>query len=214
MGDAPAVVHHSITALTTMSTTSRPTMPRDGPSLAPLIRPSLADLEPEFRARCERLLARCRPRGVEMRVNETVRDPLRQARLWRQSRTRETIAATIDDLRARGAPFLAHCVESVGPQSGPEVTRALPGLSWHQWGEALDCFWVVDGAAVWSTTRRVNGVNGFRVYAEEARALGLTAGGFFTRFRDFPHVQLRAAASPAAVFSLAEVDAVMVERFG
>lgn len=197
-----------------MSTSARPAARADGPKLAPPPRPSLADLATDFRPRCEQLLERCRRRGVEMRVNETVRGPFRQARLWRQSRTRETIVAKIAELRAEGAPFLAHCLESVGPQHGPEVTRALPGLSWHQWGEALDCVWVVDGAAVWSTTRRVNGVNGFAVYAEEARALGLTAGLFFTRFKDAPHVQQRPAANPIGVFTLREIDAVMQDRFG
>lgn len=198
-----------------MSTSARPTPRPDGPSAFTVpVRPSLADLASTFRPACEQLLDACRRRGVEMRVVETVRGPLRQARLWRQSRTRETIAAKIAELRGQGAPFLAHCLESVGPQHGPEVTRALPGLSWHQWGEALDCVWVVAGEAIWSTTRKVNGVNGFAVYAEEARALGLTAGLFFARFRDAPHVQQRAAANPRGVFTLPQIDAIMHDRFG
>src|SRR6185369_14731386 len=101
------------------------------------------------------------------------------------------IALKIASLRDQGAPFLAHCLESVGPQSGDPVTNAIPGLSWHQWGEAMDCVWIVDGAAEWSTTRKVNGVNGYRAYANEAVRLGLTAGGFFRSLKDWPHVQLR-----------------------
>jgi hypothetical protein len=190
------------------------TFPPGLTALTPPARPSLADLVPEFQPQCAQLLAACRARGVEMRVNETVRDPFRQARLWRQSRTTETIQAKIRALRDGGAEFLAHCLESVGPQHGDPVTNALPGLSWHQWGEALDCFWVVDGEAEWSTTRKVGGVNGFRVYAEEARARGLTAGAFFTSIKDFPHVQLRAAAGPASLFTLGEIDRTMRDRFG
>ena len=98
-------------------------------------------------------------------------------------------------------------------QSGRHVTDAIPGLSWHQWGEAFDSFWVVDGEAEWSTTREINGLNGYRVYAVEAERLGLTAGGHWTNFKDWPHVQLRSASSPKSVFTIQEIDREMRERF-
>lgn len=160
------------------------------------------------------LLAKCTARGIEMRPSQTLRDPFEQAKLWRQSRTRSQILTQIDSFRANGADFLAFCLESVGPQSGDPVTNALPGLSWHQWGEAMDCFWVVDGVAEWSTRRLVNGQNGYQVYAAEAKRLGLTAGGYFTSIKDWPHVQLGAAASPRGRFSITEIDAKMKRRFG
>lgn len=109
---------------------------------------------------------------------------------------------------------VAACSWRREPQHGDHVTDAAPGLSWHQWGEALDCFWVVDGKAEWSTTKKVNGVNGFRVYAETAKGLGLDAGGFWGKLKDWPHIQLRAAGSPLAVMSLADVDREMRSRFG
>lgn len=174
----------------------------------------LNDLIPELRPGVQELLNHCRTRGVEMRPSATLRDPFEQARLWRQSRAREEIEREMARLRAAGAPFLANCLERVGPQSGPPVTGAIPGLSWHQWGEALDCFWVVDGAAEWSVTRLVNGVNGYRVYADEARRLGLTAGGFWTGLKDWPHVQLKPANSPLSVISLTVINAGMEARFG
>jgi hypothetical protein len=94
------------------------------------------------------------------------------------------------------------------------VTGALPGTGWHQWGEAVDCFWALDGRAEWSTSRLVDGVNGYRFYADKAKVLGLTAGGFWRTLKDWPHVQLRSAASPvAAGMTLAEIDGVMRERF-
>ncbi|HEX8692178.1 MAG TPA: M15 family metallopeptidase [Longimicrobium sp.] len=175
---------------------------------------SLDDLVPDFRPAAEELLARLRSRGIEMRPNETLRDPFKQARFWRQSRSIETIRERARELRSAGAGFLAFCLESVGPQHGRHVTNALPGLSWHQWGEALDCFWVVDGRAEWSEDRFVDGVNGFREYASAARAMGLTAGGFFTSLKDFPHVQLRPAANPRSMFSLREISNEMERRFG
>lgn len=134
-------------------------------------------LVPTFRPRLETLLASCRARGVEMRPYMGLRTPLEQARLWRQSRSREQIDAKVAQLHAAGADYLADCIVRVGPQNGDPVTNAVPGLSWHQWGEAADCFWVVKGDAEWSTKRLVNGLNGYRVMAEEAKKLGLDPGG-------------------------------------
>lgn len=93
------------------------------------------------------------------------------------------------------------------------MTNALPGASWHQWSEAVDCFWLIDGKASWSTRISVGGVNGYRVYAEEASALGLDAGGHWTRLRDWPHAQLRRESSPLGTMTWAEVDLQMRARF-
>jgi peptidoglycan L-alanyl-D-glutamate endopeptidase CwlK len=174
----------------------------------------LQDLIPEFRQKLEKLLKNCLKRGVEMRPYQTLRDPFEQAKYWRQSRSRERITAKIQELKNSGAEFLAYCLESVGPQSGDPVTNALPGLSWHQWGEAVDCFWLVDGNDEWSPNKKVNGVNGYRVYAEEAQKLGLTAGGLWTSIKDWPHVQLQSFSNPLGLYSLPEIDQIMKERFG
>lgn len=167
-----------------------------------------------FRGSVETLISNCRLRGVEMRPHSAVRPPLEQARLWRQSRAREEIAAKITSLRTDGADFLAFCIESAGPQHGDHVTNSPPGFSWHQWGEAVDCFWVVDGKAEWSTVKKINGLNGYQVFADEAEALGLTAGGHWARFKDWPHAQLRVAGSPTKVMTIQDIDAEMRARFG
>ena len=78
----------------------------------------------------------------------------------------------------------------------------------------VDCFWVVDGAAVWSAKQLVNGQNGYQVMVAEAQKLGLTPGGGWASFKDWPHVQLRPDASPLTTMSLAQVDAEMKQRFG
>ncbi len=171
------------------------------------------DLIPKFRPLVKQLLQNCQTRKVEMRVSQTLRDPFEQARLWRQARPIGEIKQKISTFRAAGANFLAHCLESVGPQNGGHVTDAPPGLSWHQWGEAMDCFWLVDGKAEFSPNKLVNGQNGYRVYVEEAVKLGLTAGGLFKKLKDFPHVQLRPQGSPTGVFTLLEIDAEMKKRF-
>lgn len=176
---------------------------------------SLDGLDQGFRQQVDLLLAQCLESGVEMRPYAALRTPWEQARLWRQSRTIEQIVAQTRTLRAAGAPYLASILEQVGPRHGPHVTNALPGVSWHQWGEAVDCFWALNGQAEWSTTHQVNGVNGYRLYAARSKALGLTAGGFWPRLRDWPHVQLRPEPSPvAAGITLAEIDAEMRKRFG
>jgi peptidoglycan L-alanyl-D-glutamate endopeptidase CwlK len=167
----------------------------------------------EFRGKVEELIANCAHRGVEMRPHGALRTPFEQARLWRQSRAREEIEAKIDALRADGADFLAHCLESVGPEYGKHVTNAIPGLSWHQFGEAADCFWVVNGEAEWSPKKKVDRVNGYHVYAEEAERLGLTAGGNWPGFKDWPHVQMRGSSNALKVMSLQEINNVLKERF-
>jgi peptidoglycan L-alanyl-D-glutamate endopeptidase CwlK len=174
----------------------------------------IEDLVGPMQPQVRTLIANCLTRGVEIRPYQTLRDPFEQARLWRQSRAHEEIARKIAELTSAGALFLAHCLDSVGPQSGDPVTNAIPGCSWHQWGEALDCMWIVSGATEWSTTRKVGGVNGYRAYGDEAVRLGLTAGGFFTSLKDWPHVQLRTAGSPMGALTLREIDRTMNERFG
>lgn len=176
-----------------------------------------ADLDrlvPDMKPLVLRLVARCQERGVEMRPNNGLRDPFEQARLWRQSRTTEEIQAKIAEFERAGAVFLTHCLRSVGPQHGAHVTDTPPGFSWHQWGEALDCFWVVEGKAEWSTQKLVNGVNGYRVFADEAEGVDLTAGGHWKRFKDWPHVQLREASNVGTVMSVLEIDSAMKARFG
>jgi hypothetical protein len=174
----------------------------------------LTTLVPEFRTQVEAVIVKCAERGIEMRPHGALRTPLEQAKLWRQSRAIEEILDEIASLRAKGADFLADCLESVGPQHGEHVTNAIPGKSWHQWGEAADCFWVLNGKAEWSTTKKVNGLNGFHVYADEAESLGLTAGGKWSSFKDWPHVQLRSASNAMSVMSIQEINDAMKERFG
>lgn len=171
-------------------------------------------LEPQFRERLEAVLGDLRDEGIEMRVTAGLRTPSEQARLWRQSRSREEIDAAVRHLRQGGAWYLADVLSESAPAHGPPVTRALPGLSWHQWGEAADCLWIVNGVAEWSLARIVNRDNGYHAYARAAEAAGLAAGGFWPRLADWPHVQKRKVASPLmAGLSLKAIDEAMQARF-
>ncbi|WP_207434667.1 M15 family metallopeptidase [Sabulibacter ruber] len=170
-------------------------------------------LVPEFRDKVLELLDKCLERGIEMRPNEGIRDPFKQGIYWRQSRTKEQVYKEINRLKDQGADFLAYCIESVGPRSGRHVTNTIPGVSWHQWGEALDCFWVLDGKAEWSLKKTVGGLNGYMVYASEAKKLGLDAGLYWT-FVDGPHVQLRSVSNASHVYSIQRINNEMQIRFG
>ena len=174
----------------------------------------LNDLVPELKSKVESLLLMTEDAGYTMRPFFSLRTPFDQAKLMRQSRSIEEINYQLSKFKNAGADFLAHCLESVGPQNGNHVTNAPPGYSWHQWGEGLDCFWLVDGKAVWSTRKKINGNNGYRIYADLAVSLGLTAGGFWSSFKDWPHVQLRKESGPKVVFSMTQIDKEMSNLFG
>jgi len=171
-------------------------------------------LDPQLKAKVISLVTKCAQKGFEMRPSNGLRDPFEQAKLWRQSRSIEEITKKITAFNAQGADFLAECLRSVGPQHGAHVTDAPPGFSWHQWGEALDSFWLLDGKAEWSTKKLVRGQNAYHVYADEAESLGLTAGGHWKKLKDWPHVQLRPEQSPATKLSILQINAAMQTRFG
>ena len=175
---------------------------------------NISDLIPEFRNKVLELLNISMVVGVEMRPYFTIRTPFEQAKLWRQSRSIQEIDKKIAELNNAGAPFLAKCIESVGPQHGDPVTKAIPGLSWHQWGEAVDCFWVVNGVAEWSAQKIANGQNGYQVFADKAETIGLTSGGHWKSLKDWPHVQLRNEGSPLEIMSLQQINTAMSQRFG
>lgn len=145
----------------------------------------ISTLSEEFRVKVASLLENCSKRGVEMRPFYTRRGPKVQAVLWRRSRSALEIASAIKNLK-KSAPVIAAILEEVGPQYGRWATNALPGQSWHQWGEAVDCFVLnTMGQAVWSAQHV-----GYSIYAEEAEKLGLVAGHHW-KLRDSVHVQLQ-----------------------
>jgi len=174
---------------------------------------NLNSLNPEFKNVVTKAISLCSNKGIEMRPYCTIRDPFDQARLWRQSRTKEEILNKIDYLNNAGAGFIAYCLESVGPQNGRHATNAVPGFSWHQWGEAVDCVWVVENKSIWSFNKKISGINGYRVYSEVSASLGLTAGGLWKKLKDWPHVQLRSQASPGMIMDILEIDSEMKRRF-
>lgn len=168
----------------------------------------LDGLVPKFKGKVERLLHNLKGRGFIFVPYFTVRDPYDQARLWRRSRTTREVRSATEILRLNGASFLAHALDVVGPQlTGPWATNALPGLSWHQWGEAVD-FYLDDGegGADWFSDE------GYEALAKEAKNLLLVSGYFWTT-PDKNHIQYRVG-KPTDGMSIKEVSLEMEKRFG
>lgn len=111
----------------------------------------------------------------------------------------EQIDAKIAQLRAAGViPGRLHR-EYRAANGDPVTNEDYPGCRQHpkKSGRAADCFWVVKVAPNGPPAHRlVNGLNGYRVMAEEAKRLGLDPGGLWRKFPDWPHVQLRPGPAP------------------
>ena len=135
----------------------------------------------------------------------TTRTPPEQAKLWRQSRSTRDINEKIRYLRNAGAGYLADTIQNVGPQTGRWATNAIPGISWHQWGLAIDCYWLNNGSISWSG-------DGYRVYAEIAKELGYISGHFWKSV-DSVHVQEPVDPSPRRSWNLQQIDEEMRKRW-
>lgn len=177
---------------------------------------SMDYLESNFRKRMESVLAACRFRGIEMRPYCCVRSTFDQARIWRSTRSSEDIGRTMKYLnKTHRAHYIAEVIDRVGPQypSGSpkgHLTHALPGYSHHQWSKAIDCYWMSEGVIEWSTSKTVDGQNGYEVYAEIARDHDLEPGGTWLRLKDYVHVQ---ANYELPDLSAMEISVEMSKRF-
>jgi len=166
-------------------------------------------LIPEFRLLAEELIDRLAAEedSYEFRPFYTERDVFEQAKLWRQSRSSVEVRKAADRLVHEGAEFLAKVLINAGPQHGRWATNALPGQSWHNWGEALDCFLMSpEQRAIWASKHP-----GYQRYAEVAKELGLVAGHFWRR-KDSVHVQYRVDGVRASR-TWPEIDEAMKERY-
>lgn len=173
------------------------------------------ELEDGFRQKAFTLVQDCIAAGKPMRPFYALRDVYVQARLWRQSRSTVEIETGVSWIRQAGGLWIAEVIERVGPQFGRWATNAAPGNSWHQWGAAIDCYALVDGAVSWDTIPGKMGGPGdeyYRFYAKRAVSLGLTPLG--PSIGDWVHVQAYAESAPSRTFSWGRIDSEMRKRFG
>lgn len=146
-------------------------------------------LNVEFAEKARKVLVVCEAKyGVRMHPYSGLRSPLEQANVYMQGRREADRQAAIGMFMDKGATYLADVMRRANIKAGKRVTNALPGLSWHNFGEALDCGWLKNGKSIeW------NDLSGYAIYANVAREHGLTAGA---SFNDHPHIQLRKESSP------------------
>lgn len=140
-------------------------------------------LNNSFSIKLQNLLNICEKEGIIMKPYSGFRSLTDQAKIWRQSRSTTEVNDEINKLNTNGAPYLASVIQNVGPQKmGPELTNAIPGYCWHNYGQAMDCYLEENGQANWNGEAQ-----GYKVYGQLAAESGLKWGG---DFGDWDHVQL------------------------
>jgi hypothetical protein len=165
----------------------------------------LNDLVPEFRAKVVAALKALADEGSVFRPYFTLRDPVTQARLWRQSRSKAVVDQQVAGLRAQSCDFIAACFDKAGPADGPWATNALPGQSWHQYGEAVDCFLVdASGSPVWESPK-------YGRFGQVGDQNGMWWGG---HFGDNDHWQNRRTEPPESFGSLKQINDALAQRWG
>ena len=165
-------------------------------------------LVPDFREKVEAVLKLCSKCGYTLVPYCGARSCEEQAKLWRQGQTTKSVRHKLEWLRDEGAHFIADCIDFVGPQpTKPKVTDAIPGLSYHQWGLAVDSVAIIEGEACWAPMDM-----SYQHYARFADELGLDAGYYWSS-RDAVHIQAQKGRVLDS-YSIQEVDEKMRERWG
>lgn len=111
-----------------------------------------------------------------------------QAKLWRSTRSAAKIRAKIKSLEAAGFDFLAKVMHDVGPQYGrlgEHVTKAIPGMSCHNYGMAGDGVVMVMSKPDWEMTHW----HLWEKYGGLAMRVGLSWAGSWTGFQEYVHIQ-------------------------
>lgn len=141
----------------------------------------LRELHPKFLPRVERWLSNCKDKGYDLLVVETRRTfavayayytqgrlPPLEVAYWRKKAGLPTIS-------------LKECNKI--------ITRAKPGLSWHIYGLAVDFVPMMDRRLLDWKYNPEDPNDDYDEIANEAEALGMTWGGEFRSFKDYPHVE-------------------------
>ena len=157
-------------------------------------------IDDAFREKLENALASCRDQGFNLVPYLGYRTLLQQNKLYRQSRPLSIIQNKIAELKAAGAPYLASQLEACPPCNAGYVTNAVGGLSWHNWGRAMDCYVSVNKKAIWDSSHP-----GYAAYGEALLNEGLKWGGSFRSLPDYGHAQLDQK-EPLDLYSYSEID--------
>ena len=169
----------------------------------------LEDLTAQAAENARRVLEVLDGVGVDLLIYCTLRPLEEQARLYRQSRSWASIRDKILKLKNRGFDYLADILDEVGPCSGPHVTNAGPGESWHNYAEAWDAVPLIGGKPAWNY---FNAKEQWDAYGECVRQVGMVWAGEWTSFREYPHAQLRAGSNPLREFDPDKVREILMQN--
>jgi peptidoglycan LD-endopeptidase CwlK len=117
----------------------------------------LAKVKPVLAEKCRALIAHAASEGFTLLVTQGFRSVEEQNKLYQIGRR--------------------------GVRGEKKVTNARGGQSNHNYGEAVDFAFVVNGEISWNEKLYQN-------LGRWARAVGLKWGGDWKSFKDFPHVEL------------------------
>lgn len=132
----------------------------------------------------------CQKENFDFITTSVYRSVEQQAILWRQSRTTLTIIGKIATLKRDGFGFLATILEIVGPHTGPYVTNACCGESWHNYGMAFDAIPLLNGQ------KQPQNKELWEKFGTQVEAIGLTWGGRWKNFVDLAHCQMPLTNNP------------------
>lgn len=137
------------------------------------------ELHPAFKARVDLWLADVHAAGHEILIVETRRTMDVAEAYYAQSREPNE---TVNILRAHaGLPLLKLQTDRYA-----KITDAMPGLSWHIYGLAVDFVPMSNGKCLWSYSE--NSVE-YAEIAKLAEKHGLQWGGEWRSFKDYPHIE-------------------------
>lgn len=166
----------------------------------------------EFKKQIEKIISELNTQGLDFRLIELERHPLKQAKYYRKGRSTVEIANAINSLKAKGCNFLAQCIESVGPQTGnKKITWVYPGFSWHQWEEAADIWWFHNDKFVTDAEAIIGGIKGYELLAKTGIKYNLTSG-YYWKTQDAVHLQNRKH-GVKSYFEDQEVDFYMEQKY-
>ncbi len=170
---------------------------------------NIKKLAPEMQEKAQQVIQLCNEAGVDLLIYCTLRSLEEQAKLYRQSRSRSKIDAKIAKFRDRGFSFLADIFENVGPCSGPHVTNAAPGESWHNYAEAWDGVPLEGGKALWNYE---DAKEQWGTYGQSVRQVEINWAGDWQNFTEYPHTQLRQGGNPLKLNTPDKIREILVNN--
>lgn len=167
-------------------------------------------LEPEFQEKLKGFLTSfAKKSDYTISIIKGFVHPLEQARLWRQSRPDSIVDNVISTLQNQGGEFLAEILSKGSTVSGVHVTNDLPGISWFNWGRAIEI-------KILNQKGLPEPLNS-KIYKEIYKQLtmnGLISGSSFKRDAKQPNlIQSCLGENPLEVMKIKDINLEMKKRF-